>query len=184
MKQKKATRVIIPCRISYAKIWAPNINEDGSKGKYSVALLIDKKNTKTIDAIKKAIEAAKIEGKTQLANSKGIVPSNIKVPLRDGDDGDIDDEAYEGKYFLNAASKQKPQIVDRQVEPITDESEVYSGCYCNVSVNFYAFNVNTNKGIAAGLGNIQKVKDGERLAGGASADEDFEIVEEDEEFLD
>lgn len=185
MKQKKATRVNIPCRISYAKIWEPNYNEDGSKGKYSVALLIDKNDDKTVDAIKKAIEAAKVEGKSKIANSKGVVPGNIKTPLRDGDEKDIDDEAYAGKFFINASSKQKPQIVDRHVEPITEESEVYSGCYCNVSVNFYAFNVNTNKGIAAGLGNIQKVKDGERLAGGASANEDFEELEDDDEgFLD
>ena len=46
----------------------------------------------------------------------------------------------------------------------------------------YAFNSNGNKGIACGLGNIQKVKDGEILGGRTSASDDFETLE-DEDFL-
>ena len=77
-----------------------------------------------------------------------------------------------------------PQVVDRKVNPILDPMMVYSGCYCNVSVNFYAFNANGNRGVAAGLGNIQFVKDGERLSGKASADADFNaLVDDDEDVL-
>ena len=83
--------------------------------------------------------------------------------------------------FINATSNRRPGIVDRHVQPILDREEVYSGCYCNVSVNFYAFSVDVNKGIAAGLNNIQKVKDGERLAGGSSAEDDFEILDDDDD---
>ncbi len=64
-----------------------------------------------------------------------------------------------GAYFVNANSTTAPQIVDRSVQPIMDRSEVYSGCYARVSINFYAFNSNGNRGIACGLGNIQKVRD-------------------------
>ena len=67
-----------------------------------------------------------------------------------------DDEAYEDAYFINCNSKTAPQIVDLNGMPITDETEVYSGCYARVSINFYAFNTNGNKGIACGLGNIQR----------------------------
>ncbi len=176
---KSPTRVMIPARLSYAHIWDPGLNEDGTEGKYSTALIIDKNDKETIDRINKAIEAAKQAGKSKIANSKGAIPANIKIPLRDADLEEIEDENYAGKLFLNASSKTRPKIVDRHVEPIIDQDEVYSGCYCNVTVNFYAFNVGSNKGIAAGLGNIQKVKDGERLSGGASAEEDFEQLEED-----
>ena len=55
--------------------------------------------------------------------------------------------------------------------------------YCNVSINFYPFNANGNRGVAAGLGNIQFVKDGERLSGRASADADFDALEDDEDIL-
>ena len=74
-------------------------------------------------------------------------------------------------------------MVDRHVQPVTDPMMVYSGCYCNVSVNFYAFNANGNRGVAAGLGNIQFVKDGDRLSGRASAEADFDALEDDEEVL-
>lgn len=182
-KTMKATKVIIPCRLSYAHVWEPGVNKDGTPGKYSTALLIPKTDTKTIAKIEKAIEAAKVEGKSKLANSKGIIPKNIKTPLRDADDEEIDDEAYEGMMFINASSKTRPGIVDRHVQRIIDQEEVYSGCYCNVSVNFYAFVAEGNKGIAAGLNNVQKVKDGDRLAGGSTAEEDFDELEDESDEL-
>lgn len=73
-----------------------------------------------------------------------------------------------------------PQIVDKAVKPILDRSEVYSGCYARVSIIFYAFNSNGNKGIACGLGNIQKIRDGEPLGGRSNAADDFTSLEDDE----
>lgn len=181
----KETEVRIPCRLSYAYVWSPRVEEDGTPGKYSASLLIPKTDKATINKIKRAVEAAKKDGKSKLAGKNGIIPNNIHLPLRDADEEGRTDEAYEGMMFLNATSKRRPQIVDRRVEKIVDEDEVYSGCYCNVTVNFYAYANNGNKGIAAGLNNIQKVKDGERLSGGSNASEDFDALEdeEDEELL-
>ena len=84
------------------------------------------------------------------------------------------------RYFINANSTTAPQIVDRAVKPILDRGEVYSGCYARVSLNFYAFNSNGNKGIACGLGNIQKIRDGESLGGKTSATDDFGTVADDD----
>lgn len=162
-------------RLSYEHIWEPaSIN--GSDEKYSVSLIIPKSDTKTVKAIQDAIEQAKQDGKAKFG---GRIPANLKLPLRDGDIDRPDDENYQDCYFLNATSKDAPQVVDRRVQPVTDPMMVYSGCYCNVSVNFYAFNANGNRGVAAGLGNIQFVKDGERLSGKASADADFDALEDD-----
>jgi hypothetical protein len=136
---------------------------------------------KTLAKIEKAIEAAKEDGKVRRWGGK--IPPNLKLPLRDGDIDRPDDENYADCYFINATSKEAPQVVDRKVQPITDPMMVYSGCYCNVSVNFYAFNANGNRGVAAGLGNIQFVKDGERLSGRASADADFDALEDDGEDI-
>ena len=58
---------------------------------------------------------------------------------------------------------------------------MYSGCYGRISVNFYGFNSNGNHGIAAGLGNIQKLRDGESLGGRTNAEDDFDAVEVDDE---
>jgi hypothetical protein len=179
-KNFSATKVVIPCKISFANIWEPKAINGGDE-KYSVSCIIPKADKKTLDRIQKAIDAAREDGKTRKWNGK--IPPNLKLPLRDGDIDRPDDENYADCYFLNATSKDAPQVVDRKVQPITDPMLVYSGCYCNVSVNFYSFNANGNRGIAAGLGNIQFVKDGERLSGKASADTDFDALEDDEDIL-
>ena len=161
-----------------ANIWEPK-SINGSEEKYSVSCLIPKSDKKTLAKIEKAIDAARED-----ANGKkwgGKIPPNLKLPLRDGDVERPDDENYAGHMFFNATSKEAPQIVDRRVQPILDPMECGSGDYCNVSVNFYGFNANGNRGIAAGLGNIQLIKHGERLAGRASAASDFEEVEGDDE---
>ena len=177
-KNFSATKMVIPCRISFANIWEPKAINGGDE-KYSVSCLIPKSDKKTLARIQKAVEAAKEDGKTRKWSGK--IPPNLKLPLRDGDIDRPDDENYEDCYFLNASSKDAPQVVDRKVNPVLDPMMVYSGCYCNVSVNFYAFNANGNRGVAAGLGNIQFVRAGERLSGKASADADFDALEDDDE---
>ena len=173
-----ATKVIVPCRFSYLHCWEPD-SVNGGDPKYSVSAIIPKSDTKTINAIKAAIEQAK---KDSVSKWGGKVPANLKLPLRDGDIDRPDDEAYANSYFFNANSRQAPQVVDARVQPILDQSEVYSGCYGKISVTFYGYNSNGNRGIAAGLGNIQKLKDGESLGGRSSAADDFQ-TEEEEDFL-
>lgn len=177
MANATPTKVIIPCRISFANIWQPK-SINGSEEKYSVSCIIPKTDKKLLAKIHAAVEAAKEDGKSRKWSGK--IPPNLKLPLRDGDIDRPDDENYENCFFLNATSKDAPQIVDRRVEAITDPMMVYSGCYCIVSVNFYAFNANGNRGVAAGLGNIQFVKDGERLSGKASAESEFDALEADD----
>ena len=167
-------------RLSYANVWeAKSIN--GGAEKFSVSLIIPKNDTKTIDAINAAVDAAIEEGKGKFG---GKIPNKaaLKLPLRDGDIDRPDDEAYADCYFVNANSNTAPQIVDRQTNPVLDRSEVYSGVYARVSVNFYAFNSNGNRGVACGLGNIQKVRDGESLGGRSNAADDF-ATDVDDDFL-
>ena len=106
----------------------------------------------------------------------------LKTPLRDGDAERPDDEAYANSYFINANATTAPGIVDVDRNPILTRSEVYSGVYGRASISFYAFNSNGNKGIACGLNNLQKVRDGEPLGGKASAESDF-ATDDDDEFL-
>lgn len=170
-------------RWSYANVWDPKaIN--GDKPKYSISLIISKDDTKTIEDIKKAIQAAYEEGAAKLkGNAKSVPPlTAIKNPLRDGDIEKPDDEAYKNAYFINANSTSAPGIVDENVQPIINRSEVYSGVYGRASISFYAFNVNGNRGIACGLNNLQKIKDGEPLGGKASAASDF-ATDDDDDFL-
>lgn len=173
----KNTRVTLEdVRFSYAHVFEPYaFDSNPEKADYSVQIIIDKSNTKALGKIKQAIEAAKEEGKS--SRWGGTIPAGLRLPLRDGDEERPDDANYTGKYFMNVRSKSKPQVVDRSVSPIIDPEEFYSGCYGNVSLSFYPYSASGNKGVSAGLGNIQKVKDGDRLGGGASASDDFEVLE-------
>ena len=160
-------------RLSYVNIFKARSFEAGGDEKYSVCVLIDKNDKTTLKKIAAAIEAAKKDG---IANKwGGKLPAKLKMPLRDGDEERADEaEEYEGMYFLNANSNQKPGIVDKNLNEILDSTEVYSGCYGRVSVNFYPYNFNGSKGIAVGLNNVQKLEDGEPLgATRASAESDF-----------
>jgi hypothetical protein len=170
-------------RWSYANIWeAKSIN--GGTPKFSVSLIIPKSDTKTVAKVKAAIEAAYIEGEAKLKGNGKSVPTfaAIKTPLRDGDIERPDDPAYVNAYFINANATSAPGIVDADRNPILTRSEVYSGVYGRASISFYAFNSNGNKGIACGLNNLQKVRDGEPLGGKNSAESDF-TTEEDADFL-
>ena len=173
------TKVItgVNTRLSYFHGWEPTSINNGPE-RYSVSVLIPKSDTQTVKAINEAIDAAIEEGVAKFGGKKPNKAA-IKLPLRDGDT-ERDDEAYKGHYFINANSTTSPQIVDKQVKPILDRNEVYSGCYARVSLNFYAFNSNGNKGVACGLGNIQKIRDGESLGGRSSATDDFSTVADDD----
>ena len=168
-------------RLSYANVWEPKSINGGAE-KYSVSLIIPKSDTKTLTAIQKAIDVAIEEGRGKFG---GKIPnkSALKLPLRDGDIDRPDDEAYANCYFVNANSSTAPEIVDKARDPILNRSEVYSGVYARVSINFYAFNSNGNRGIACGLGNIQKVRDGEPLGGKTSAADDFASDYDGDDFL-
>lgn len=168
-------------RWSYANVWeAKSIN--GGTPKYSVSLIIPKSDTKIVAKIQAAIEAAYHEGESKLKGNGKSVPalSVLKTPLRDGDIERPDDPAYANSYFVNANSATAPGIVDADRQVIIDRSEVYSGVYGRASINFYAFNSNGNKGIACGLNNLQKVKDGEPLGGKSRAEDDFASDAEDD----
>ncbi len=169
-------------RFSYAQVFEPKAMNESSTPKYSISLIIPKKDKKTLDKIKAAIESAIEEGKTSKWGGK--VPKNLKTPLRDGDDEREDDEVYAGAMFVNANSSNKPGIVDEDLNPILDKSEFYSGCYGRASINFYPYDSNGSKGIACGLYNLQKLEDGERLGGGGStAEEDFGSDSDDDDLM-
>ena len=179
------TKVItgVNTRWSYVNAWEPK-SINGGAPKYSVSLIIPKSDTKTIEKIQAAIQAAYEEGQGKLKGNGKSVPalSVLKTPLRDGDAERPDDEAYADSYFVNANSGTAPGIVDADRNPIIDRSEVYSGVYGRASINFYAFNSNGNKGIACGLNNLQKIRDGEPLGGKTRAEDDF-ASEDDDDFL-
>ena len=172
MATTASTKVITgTVRFSYEHVFEPTAMQEGQEPKYNICLLIPKDDEKTIAKINAAIELAIANGMDKVGKNGKVAPG-IKMPLRDGDT-EREEEAFEGHYFVNASSKLKPQIVDADLNPIMSRDEFYSGCYGRASINFYAFNVSGNRGIACGLNNLQKLEDGESLAGSTSAAADF-----------
>lgn len=165
--------VLANVRLNYANIFEPK-SVNNSEPKYSVSLIIDKEDSDTLAVARGAIKNAVETGTGKWG---GKVPRNLKTPLRDGDE-ERDDEAYANAMFINATSKVQPIVVGKEKDPVTGRAtvlgpeDVYSGSYANVVVNFFAFDVNGNRGIAAGLGNIQKERDGEPLGGSRIRPED------------
>lgn len=182
-KKNVATKVVAGgnnVRFSYAHVFVPTSMEpDDPKKKYSVQLLIPKKDKVLVEQLKKAINAAKEIGKAD--KWKGQLPANLRNPLRDGDKEHPDEEAYKGMYFINATSVAKPGIIDKDRNPLTSEDDFYSGCYGRFSINFFPYDAKGNRGVGCGLNHLQKTKDGERLGGRASVDEDFNDDWEDPE---
>lgn len=161
-------------RFSYTAVFQPKKNDDGTPSKYGVCIIIPKEDTETVNLVKEAIDAAKQRGK--LEKWGGKIPANVKSCLRDGNIDREDDEAFAGCYFLNASSRNKPGVKvleDGVVSDALDEEDFYSGCYGAVTLDFFPYESSGNKGVGAGLNNVIKTRDGDRLSGGRSADEDF-----------
>ena len=170
---------------SYLTINEPKAPLGGGTPKYSASLIIPKSDKVTINKVHAAIQAAYEEGASKLkGNGKSVPPlSTLKTPLRDGDIERPDDPIYKNSFFINANSVTKPGVVDANLNPIIDPSELYSGIIGRASINFYAFNSNCNKGIACGLNNLQKLADGTPLGGHSRAEDDFAGLDDDDDFL-
>ena len=180
-----ATKVVTGLvRFSYCNIFRSRVFTEGQDAKYSICLLIPKKDKKTLDKIQEAMDAAIEDGIASKWGGK--TPKNLHLPLRDGDEERADEAPeYEGMMFLNANSTSKPGIVDADRNEILDPDEVYSGCWGRASINFFPYDNHGNRGVGVGLNNIQKIKDGERLGGArASAEKDFDddFEDTDEDF--
>ncbi len=154
-------------RLTYAFLWKPRpADEENQRAeKFSTSLLIPKTDQQTIQLFNAALQNAIIQGQ-----QKGLwgaaLPSNFKVPLRDGDAECAEKgEEYAGHWFLNASSTRRPQIVDINRNDIWEESDVYSGCYARVCINLFPFNQKGNRGIGCCLEAVQKICDGEALGG-------------------
>ena len=173
---KNPTKVVTgKVRLSYVHLFEPySSNPAEQEARYSCTILIPKKDKATLAKIDAAIKAAAEEGKTKKFG--GRIPTNLSTTLHDGDEeADLErNPEYAGHFYMAMNSKQKPGVVDADLNPVMDATEVYSGCYARVSMGAFAFNTNGNKGVSFGLNNVQKLEDGEPLGGvRAKAEDDF-----------
>ena len=166
-------RIVLPPAVGvYVWLFTPQPPMEGQEaGRYGITLLWDKteENTKALAPLRDAI-SEQAQAKWGAKAADGIAKGKLKMPLKDGDLSD--NTLFEGKWVLTCRSQTKPGVVDKDVQAVIDPSEVYSGATYRVAVTVAAYEHPVNKGISCYLGNVQKVKDGERLVG-RSAEQDF-----------
>ncbi|MBR7187795.1 MAG: DUF2815 family protein [Clostridia bacterium] len=186
------TRVVTgKVRLSYEHLMKPYANTENdpkAEPKYSVTVLLPKSDTATKARIDKAIQAALEKGRKDKKFKDGVPLEKLPTPIYDGDGYRADGYTEfgpecKGMWVFTASCRQdrKPEIVDTHGNPIIDASEIYSGIWARVSCEFYPYAVPARQGIGCGLGNVQKLSDGEPLGGGrVSAADDFGGDDEDD----
>ena len=157
-------------RVSFPAVFKPDSFSDDQEKKYKVTMLFPKE-TDLAAMYKMAEEVCREKwGKD--------IPKNLRNPFRDGEEKDLD--GYAGMFFVNCSTKQKPGVVDMNVQPIIDESEFYAGCWAKATVTCYAYGGPGTKyraGVAFGLQNLQKQRDDDAFSGRSKAEDDFTAVE-------
>jgi len=162
-------------RISYEHLLKAYAQQPGAEEKFSVTILLPKSDVATKQKIDAAIAAAINDGVTN--KWKGVRPPNIPTPIWDGDGVRQSGEPFgpecKGCWVFTASSKLRPGVVDLNVQEILDSTQIYSGMYARVSINFFPYDAAGKRGIGCGLGNVQKLEDGEPLGGRTTAADDF-----------
>jgi hypothetical protein len=179
--QVNPTRVVTgEVRFSFVNLLQPKVGPSGGEPKFSVTILLPKSDVATYQRIMAAIEAAKQLGKSKAWN--GVIPPMVAIPIHDGDgvkpsDGMPFGEECKGHWVFSASTKQDqpPKLVDLNHNPIINPTEVYSGMYGRIAVNFGPYSNSGKKGIGCYIStNVQKTRDGEPLGSTApAATDDF-----------
>jgi hypothetical protein len=174
MSQSATSVVTGEVRLSYVNLFQPRAAQQGGEPKYSVTILLPKSDVATYQRIQAAIQAAYEQGVQSKWND---ARPPLKTTIHDGDgvrpSGEPFGSECRGHWVFTASSKQKPEVVDANLNPIIDQSKVYSGVYGRVHINFFPYSQRGNRGIAAGLGPVQILRDGEPLGSRVSAADAF-----------
>ena len=179
MYNNNPTRVLTgEVRLSYVNLVAPRANNNDPTGtpRYSVTLLIPKTDVAVKQNIDASIEAAAADAQTSKWN--GVRPPMMPIPIHDGDGVRENGTPYgpecKGCWVITASSQNKPQVVHQSdINTELAPQDIYSGMYARVTINFFGYNRGGKRGIGCGLGNVMKTREGEPLAGGATAAADF-----------
>jgi hypothetical protein len=166
-------------RVSYPSLFVPTSMQENQEKKYSIVMLIPKTDKKTLEALEKLVIAAGREKWKDFDTLlKQVKPDGSKVLRLPFKDGDLKKEVagYEGHWYMSATSKQKPGLVDQNVQPIISQEGFYAGCYARAEVTAYAYDKAGNKGIAFGLQHVQKMRDGDPFTGRSKPEDVFSAV--------
>jgi len=180
-------------RISFPVLAKAKAGSSGGKEKFSLCLIFDPssfspKDKERYKALRSAAKTALKEKFGDKAFDKKGKPRAAYWPFRDGAEKDHLGGFEEGTVFINARTEIKPGVADARSGkvggkyPEIDAEEVYPGIYGRSKLQVYAYDVDGNRGVAFGLGNVIVMKNGERLDGARAASSDFDDIDDEELF--
>ena len=170
MGSKKQAQVCTPeFRVSFPAVFQARAAAEGQEPKFSIAMLFPK--TTDLTALKTLVKNTLVE---KLGPDQKKWPKGIRLPFRDGAEKDYD--GYQDTVFCTATSKNRPGLVDQAKQPILEPSEFYGGCYARATIGAFYYDKAGNKGVAFGLRNIQKMRDGEPFSGCNKPEDDFDAI--------
>lgn len=168
--KKDAKQVLTPeFRVSFPAVFQPKAAAEGQEPKYSIVMLFPK--TTDLTPLKAAVRAAIVE---KWGADQAKWPKGLRLPFRDGSEKDY--EGYENVTFCTASTKNRPGLVDQNVQPIINAEEFYGGCYARATIAAFAYDKAGNKGVSWGLRNVQKMRDGEPFSGRTKPENDFDAI--------
>lgn len=142
--------------------------------KYSITMGFPK--NADLSSIKLAIKHAKINA---FGPNKADWPDDLESPVIDGDAPKYaDKEGYKGHWIIKASSNEdnRPGVVDEDVQPITDASQFYPGCYARAQVFARVWEYMGRQGVHFILDHVQKTRDGKSIGGKKAATEVFNPI--------
>ena len=163
-------------RVSFPNVFEAKAFEEGAVAKYSLVMLFPKATD--LSEMKKLAHEAMLY-KWPDPNKR---PKVLRSPFRDGNE--MEYEGYADHVFITASGKNPPGVIDGRKKTLTTDEEFYAGCYARATVVAYPYDFKGNRGVAFGLHNVQKLRDGEPFSGKTSADNDFDATESGEEYTD
>lgn len=171
-------------RVAFPAVFTAKRNDLANKDEFSLVALFPKGADLTV--LKQAAQAALIKKFGEDKKKWPVPPSEMRNPFRDqGDREKVDPETgkktlpqgYEkGAIYISLRSKQRPGVVDQNVQEIIDQADFYGGCWAVASVNAYAYDTAGNQGVSFGLGNLQKIKDDDAFGNRTKPQDDFAPV--------
>lgn len=149
-------------------------NPDGTMGSAKFSVRAAFPPNADMSALKKEAAAAASE------KWGSNIPKSMRSPFRKNEELDNPVAGIPDDWTImsfNANEDRRPGVVDANLQDIIDEAECYSGAYYRAQVRAFAYEAAGNKGVAFGLQNLQKMRDGDPLGGRTPASKAFTKVE-------
>lgn len=178
-------------RVSYPNVFKARAFDDAQEAKFSVIALFSAKTVKENPLFKKLMETAKAacieEWGDKLPKFKHNPFRKHEEKCEKDEDGNFVKDSNgnlvfqvgmeAGGIFMTFSNKERPGVVDQNLQPILEASEFYAGCYARAHVNISPYDNKFGKGFSFYLNHIQKVRDGDPLGNRVRVEDAFTVIE-------